>query len=122
MTPVTPGTILQPRDEEYAPVRVVGAADDRWVVEDVDEFGSGPYVLEAETAAKVYGVEEGPQRPDEEKGWQSLATAHLRPIIPPKPQTPEERFAAGTAEPVTDSGEGGPWAPIVRTENAPWLT
>jgi hypothetical protein len=114
---------LKSKDEEYPDVRVVGA-DPRagsYIVEDADSFGAGPRLLDPEEAATVYAVTDPPEHVDEQRGWDSLATAHTRAILPPRPQSPEERFAAGTADPVSEDGEGGRRGRVTFTEDAPWL-
>src|SRR3954447_25256885 len=87
------GAILKPNDDTYPDLRVVGGDAGAWVVEEADEFSSGPRLLDPDEAAGIYGVTESPRKADEQKGWDSLATAHLRPILPSKPKTPEEVFA-----------------------------
>src|SRR4051794_12746809 len=98
------GAILKSKNEEHPDVRLVGAdvGAGKYIVQDADEFGGGPYTLEPDTAAEVYGVTEPPERADEQAGWDSLATAHTRrrAILPERAKTPEEHFADGTGTPV----------------------
>jgi hypothetical protein len=90
-------------------------------VEDADEFSSGPRLLDRTGAATVYGIEEVPQRGDEQAGWDALAKAHTRPLIPERPLTPEEALATGKATPVSEDGEGGAWGRVWFADDAPWL-
>ncbi len=83
-------------------MRIVGADGDRYVVEDADEFGSGPRLLDPTEAATVYGLTEPPARASEADGWKRVAAdlRTSRAILPEVPLSPEARFKAGTADPV----------------------
>lgn len=97
--------ILQAKDKPD--LIVVGATESgTWLVQP-SSFGSGPREITAEETT-AYGVDSSPERGSEAEGWRRLGgfnrdgtPAQRRAIIPERPQSPEEAFAAGTASPVT---------------------
>lgn len=91
---------------------VVGSNDAGWLIQPADF--SGPVRELSPEDAVAYKVDSAPKKGTDAAGWQRLAgwnadgtRAQQTAILPERPQSPEERFAAGTATPVTSLDEHG---------------
>ena len=95
------GDVLTATDPDLPGLRVLGSTEGgRWIVREADEFGT-PRIL-ADDEIEAYGADPRAQPSSEDEGWKRLAEApHRRPVMPPRPKSPEEHLRDGSADRVT---------------------
>jgi hypothetical protein len=92
--------------EDGRKFKVVGRANGDWIAEPLDAFGP-PVALTPDELSAALGIPDAapPVQPDEQAGWEALATAHRRLTEAnsngacPRGLTPEDVFAAAATQP-----------------------
>ena len=125
--------------DELPEVRVVGAAEGTWVIEEV-ELSDGPRIISPEERA-AYGVHDTPRDMSSAEAWAKIGESFgskRREILPERPRSPEQTLAQGEGSKPTFQIDGRVYevgeAPelegqpqswrgtrVYTTDEAPWL-